>query len=235
MLKGELRKVPSLTAMDRETMYGIMVRHYAAVRWDEFLRDLGEKDGVLLLRDPQGDIQGFSTYLFIQTHYRGEGITALFSGDTIIDRDHWGTPALFSTFGSLLYEFLRDNPGKKTYWFLITKGYRTYLMLPLFFKEFYPRHDRETPAYEKGLIDHLAAKKYGAQYQPDRGVICAGSYFLKGEFAQTPEAKLRKDHVRFFLERNPGYIEGEELACLCAIHPDNFRKRTRMLVSPQQA
>jgi hypothetical protein len=232
LLKGELRKIPSLTEAEREWMYGIMVRHYAEVHWEAFLCDLSEKDGILLLVDQKGEIQGFSTYRFMHTRYAGEELVALFSGDTIIDRDHWGTPTLFSTFGRLLHALIHENRGKKTYWFLITKGYRTYLMLPLFFKEFFPRHDQETPPYEKGLIEHLAAGKYGAQFDRERGIIAAGSYFLKGEFAETPEARLRNHHVRFFLERNPGYLNGEELACVCAIHPENFRKRTRMLVRP---
>jgi len=232
VLKGEMKEIPFLQDADKERMYRIMVKHYDRVCRDAFLRDLDEKDGILLFQDDKGIIQGFSTYLFMHTRHEGQEIVALFSGDTIIDREYWGTKVLFSTFGRLIYRFMEENSGKGTYWFLTTKGYRTYFMLPLFFKEFYPRHDTETPPYEKGLIDHLAGMKYHTQYNRDRGVILADSYFLKGEFAEVPEVKLRNHNVRFFVEQNPGYVRGEDLACICAIHPGNFRKRWESLVRP---
>ena len=66
MFKGELRAVSSLTEQDKERMFRIMTRHYAAVDRSEFQRDMSEKDGAIVLLDEAGRIQGFSTYLFIQ-------------------------------------------------------------------------------------------------------------------------------------------------------------------------
>jgi len=232
MLTGHIREIASLTDADRDRMFRIMLRHYAGVREEAFRRDLSEKEGALVLQDAEGNIQGFSTYQFMHTRYRGEPIVALFSGDTIIDKAHWGTPALFDAFGRLLHRLLHENPGKRTYWFLITKGYRTYLMLPLFFKRFYPRFDQETPPYEQGLIDHLATARYDGQYEAARGIIRGDSYYLAGEFAEVPPGRLRSRDVRFFLEKNPGYVRGDELACVCEISPESFRRRTRALVRP---
>jgi len=232
MLIGELKAISSLTEKDRERMYRIMLKHYAAVERRSFLEDLEEKDGALVLHDEDGKIQGFSTYLSISTVYRGDDVAALFSGDTVIDKDHWGTQALFSTFGRLLHRIMDENHGKKIYWFLITMGFRTYMMMPLFFKRFYPRHDEETPSYEKGLIEHLANLKYSGHFDHERAIITADSYHLNEEFAEIPEARRRNAHVRFFLEKNAGYRQGEELACVCEICPESFRRRTRTLVRP---
>jgi len=230
MLQGAIQATSSLTDADKQVMLGIMNAHYANVSPEAFLKDLSEKDGVLCLVDEEGRIQGFSTYLYLRTTYQGDAITALFSGDTIIDNAYWGSQALFSTFGRLLFKLMDENRETKTYWFLITKGFRTYLMLPLFFKDFYPRHDRGTPPYEAGLIQHLAERKYNGLFHAERGVIAADSYFLKGEFAEVPARKHTNQHVRFFLDKNPGYTRGEELACVCEIRPENFRRRTHMLV-----
>jgi hypothetical protein len=232
MLHGAMQEITSLNDTDKESMVRIMNRHYANVSREMFLKDLSEKDGVLSLADDQGRIQGFSTYLFMQTTYRGDAITALFSGDTIIDNEYWGSQALFRIFGRLLFKLMDEHRGTKTYWFLITKGYRTYLMLPLFFNNFYPRVDQETPPYEHGLIEHLANAKYNGHFHPERGIIAADSYYLKGEFAEVPDRKRNNRNVRFFLEKNPGYIRGEELACVCEIQPESFRKRTKKLVRP---
>jgi hypothetical protein len=155
----------------------------------------------------------------MRTTFRGDPVTALFSGDTIIDNEYWGSQALFNTFGRILYKLMDEHRGRKTYWFLITKGYRTYLMLPLFFRTFYPRFDEPTPPYEQGLIEHLAGEKYGNLYRKEQGIIAADSYYLRGEFADVPERKLGNRNVRFFLERNPGFRRGEELACVCEIRP----------------
>jgi len=232
MLRGTLQDIPSLTGQDRDTMFEIMVRHYADVCRAAFEEDLAEKDGVLVLRDDTDRIQGFSTYRFLHTTYRGDAITALFSGDTIIDKQYWGSQALFRTFGRLLFQLMEENPGRKTYWFLITKGFRTYLMLPLFFTNYYPRYDAETPAYETGLIEHLANLKYDGRFHSDRGIIAADSYYLRDDYADVPERKATNRNVLFFLEKNPGYIRGEELACSCEIRPEGFRRRTRTLVRP---
>lgn len=232
MLTGTLRFVSSLTEGDKARMYDIMVRHYAGVDKELFLRDMSEKDGVILVKGEDGAIQGFSTYLFMRTCYRGDQIAALFSGGTIIEKESWGSPALFRAFGKLLYEFMEGNHGAKTYWFLITKGFRTYLLLPLFFRRFYPRYDAETPPYEKGLIEHLANLKYKGFFDADRGIITADSYYLKEDLADIPAARLRDPHVAFFLRKNPGYVRGEELACVCEISPESFRKKTKSLVRP---
>lgn len=232
MLKGDLKAISSLTQGDRERMYRIMLKHYAEVELRSFLKDLEEKEGALVLHDEEGRIQGFSTYMSIATVYRGDEITALFSGDTVIDKDHWGTQTLFNTFGRLLYRIMEENRGKRIFWFLITMGFRTYLMMPLFFKRFYPRHDEDTPSYEKGLIEHLANLKYRGQFDVERAIILADSYHLNEEFAEIPEARRRNAHVRYFLEKNAGYMQGEELACVCEICPESFRRRTRTLVRP---
>ncbi len=232
MLTGTIRSISSLTDADKDLMYDIMVRHYADVDKDVFLRDMAEKDGAIILYGQHGRIAGFSTYLFMHTVYHGDPVSALFSGDTIIERDSWGSPALFRTFGKLLYTFMADNDGSRTYWFLITKGFRTYLLLPLFFKRFYPRYDAETPPYERGLIEHLARRKYGSCFDSDRGIITASSYYLKGDLAQIPPARRKDPHVAFFLQKNPGFVKGHELACICEISPESFRKKTKSLVQP---
>jgi len=232
MLSGRVEKISSLTEYDRDRMYDIMVKHYAEVHKDSFLEDMSEKHGAIVISNQQGRIQGFSTYMFMDTVYQGQEIAALFSGDTIIEKDSWGSPALFAAFGKLLYMLMNEHKGKRTYWFLITKGFRTYLLMPLFFKKYYPRFDEQTPPYERGLIEHLANLKYNRQFDSARGIITTDSYYLKGDLAEIPAARLRNRNVKFFLEKNPGYVKGEELACLCEISQESFRERTKTLVRP---
>ncbi|MEQ1748451.1 MAG: hypothetical protein ABL974_03455 [Prosthecobacter sp.] len=40
---------------------------------------------------------------------------------------------------------------------------------------------------------------------------------LKAALAEVPEARQDDPHVRYFLERNPAYAEGDELVCLAEV------------------
>src|SRR4051812_48946944 len=88
-----------LTNRDRAAMVELMQRHYENVCPDLFSQDLEEKRWVILVREPRGRLCGFSTQTLIESEVAGEPLRALFSGDTIIDREHWGDPALAHAWG----------------------------------------------------------------------------------------------------------------------------------------
>ena len=226
MLRSSMVRVEELTGPERTRMRGLMETHFSRVDPQQFEADLIEKEGCIVLHDPRGTIQGFSTFKFLHTLYEGQRVTALFSGDTVIGRDFWGFNELFRAFARLLERMLRKHGRHPCYWFLLTQGIRTYLLLPLGFENFTPRWDREAPAFETSLLNHFATTRYGAAYDPVRGVVHRPNYRLREPFAAIPEHRRANPHVRFFLERNPGFVEGDELACLCRVSPNNFRRRT---------
>jgi hypothetical protein len=226
MLKGSLVSIDEIT--DRDVLYALMIRHYAQVDRVSFEADLEEKDGAITLRDDLGMIRGFSTYQFMHLHYLGREITVLFSGDTVIDRAFWGDSALFRTFGKLLYRTL--NSTDELYWFLISKGIRTYQILPLFFNRFYPSVAEETPIKIASLIHHLAELKYPGSFEVRSGVIKADTYRLRENMADVPPNKNANPHVRFFLEKNPGWLNGDELACLSELSIGNMKRSALRMI-----
>ena len=126
--------------------------------------------------------------------------------------------------GRLALSVIDDFPGQPLYWFLISKGYKTYRFLPLFFREFFPRHDRSTPAEAQAIIDGLAESKWPHGYDPAAGLIRATSSKdrLRPGIADVTGARLCDPHVRYFLDRNPGYAQGDELCCLAPLSRENF-------------
>jgi hypothetical protein len=226
MLRGSLISVSEIE--DRGSLFTLMERHYAGVDRSRFEKDLDGKDGLIVLKDGSGITRGFSTYRFIDTRYRGKEITVLFSGDTVIDRDYWGDSALFRNFGKLLYKM--STGGGEPYWFLITQGVRTYQMLPLFFKQFYPSVEQATPADIEGLIRHLAELVCPGAFDAARGVITSEAYHLREYLAEVPRNKLESRHVRFFLEKNPGWMKGDELACVCELSSHNMKRSALRLI-----
>jgi len=162
------------------------------------------------------------------THVDGQPARALFSGDTIIDREHWGSQELVRAWCRLAGQLKSQRGDRPFYWFLISKGRRTYLYLPYFFREFYPRGDRPTPAFAQRLIRALGRLRYPEEFDPRTGLIePAGPHDrLKPELDATLR-RLRNPHVAFFTRRNPRYQEGVELACVAEISPQNMRSLAR--------
>src|SRR5262249_22324445 len=128
------------------------------------------------------------------------------------------------------------------YWLLLTSGFRTYRFLPVFWSEFYPRFDRETPAETSSRLTRLASERFGARYLPDLGIVRFESpQTLRPGLADVPARKHGDPHVAFFLARNPGWAKGDELVCLTEIAPKNltaagrrmWREGARTLHAPQ--
>jgi hypothetical protein len=224
-LEGILVPLPAVTPAQREAMFRLLERYYENVTLADFLADLAEKQWVIVLLDRgSGELCGFSTQMLMRVAVDGAGFTALFSGDTIVAQEHWGDIALARTWGRLALSLIDRNEPEGLYWFLISKGYKTYRFLPLFFHEFFPRHDVITPDWACRLIDRFARDKYPRAYDAARGVIRADSQKdrLRPGIADPTPPRLRDPHVRYFIERNPGYGRGEELCCLAQLSRANF-------------
>src|SRR5262249_53059935 len=136
-----------------------------------FFRDLDEKDGVLLARDQAGRVRGFSTYQRFDGVVGGRRYVAMFSGDTIMDREHWGDLALHRGYFGMWITLRRQVPLVPLFWSRISKGYKPYWLLTRNFPTHYPGWDRATPVFEQGVVAQVATRKFGSAYCPADGVI----------------------------------------------------------------
>lgn len=211
-------------------LFALFQRYYDCVDEGRFRRDLREKDAVILLRDRlTGEVRGFSTQQTLRQTVAGRVVRALFSGDTIIDRAYWGEQELVRGWCHFAGQTLAGEPEVPLYWFLISKGYRTYLYLPLFFHRFRPQRDGVSEFFESELLDALAGTKFGSSYHPPTGTLRfrESQGQLKPGLADTPAGREDDPNVRFFLDRNPGYAHGDELVCLAEIAPGNMKSFAR--------
>jgi hypothetical protein len=225
-IQSEIVPVAEIAPATTHAMYDIFARHYDCVSRQQFMRDLSEKDCALILRNAAGDICGFSTQKVFRVSVDGIPVRAVFSGDTIVDRAYWGEQELALCWCRFVSTIYSENPSVPLFWFLISKGYRTYLYLPLFFETFYPTCDVPTPAFEQQVLDTLATAKFRDHYHSETGLIefPSSQGQLKPQLAEIPARRLRDPHVHFFLERNPRYAHGHELACLAKISPSNMKR-----------
>lgn len=235
-LIGSLIPAREIAPAQREAMFALMLRHYEGVSRDRFDADLDEKDWAILLSDRAGgEIVGFSTQMVFEAEADGRPIRTLFSGDTIVDRERWGDSALSHVWGRLALALIDRHDDVPLYWFLISKGYRTYRFLPVFFHEFYPRHAVPTPAWARAVIDALARHKFADGYEPRAGVIRAGAGKdrLRAGVAELTAERLRDPHVRFFASRNPGHVAGDELCCIAPLTRANFTAAAYRVIGPE--
>jgi len=117
------------------------------------------------------------------------------------------------------------------YWLLISSGYKTYRFLTVFYKEYYPRYDTPTPPDIQFLMEHLATQRFGSDYCHEDGVVRFrdGATPLREGVAEVTDERLHDPHVAFYLECNPGYVNGDELVCITRVHPDNFTPAGRRM------
>ena len=231
-LAGELLKAGDLNPGQRRRMLALLTNYFERVDPQNFDRDLAEKDWVIVLCDHKGEIQGFSTQMLLSTVTEGVNVRAIFSGDTIVDKQFWGDHALVKIWAQLIREVIRRFPDDKLYWFLISMGYKTYRYLPVYFYSFYPCGQQATPAFEQKILDRLAGEKFGPAYRRQDGVIhyqhpreC-----LRPGVADISAARLQDPHIKFFVERNPHFGAGDELACLVELKADNMKPFFRRIV-----
>lgn len=223
-LTGRVVRRQDVDAVLTERLYELFSRFYIHVDRDAFDRDQAEKDWVLLLSDRSGDVQGFTTLKQYEITVQGRHVRAVFSGNTIIDREFWGEQELVATWCRFMAGLKREAPSLPLYWFLICSGYRTYLYLPLFFHEFFPRHDRETPPFEGALIDALGYMKFPDEYRNGIVHVRQPRECLRPELAAPRKARLSNPHVQYFFERNPGCFRGDELVCVTEFSLENTRR-----------
>jgi hypothetical protein len=223
-LIGRLTPVHDLSATRRDEMFALFARHYEGVKRRQFAADLAEKQSVIEVVDPVHDtLRGFSTQLVLHVPVHGRTVRALFSGDTIVDREFWGDPALSHVWGHLALSLIDKYGDEPLYWYLISKGYRTYRFLPVFFHEFYPRYDSTTPPEILSVIHGLGRWKFGNDYDAATGIVRPSEACrLRSGLGETTAARLRDPHLRFFFEKNPGHLVGRELCCIAPLSRENF-------------
>jgi hypothetical protein len=217
-------------------MFDLMDRHYENVRPEAFHADLAEKEWVILLCDRATEaLCGFSTQMLLDVDVAGRPVKALFSGDTIIARDHWGDQALASVWGRFALSLMDAHAQTELYWFLLSKGYKTYRFLPVFFTEFYPRPNMPTPGWAREIIDALGQCRYPGVYSRSTGIVRATPRKdrLRSGIADLTDGRLRNPYVRFFAERNPGHIHGDELCCLAPLTRNNFTAAAYRVIDAQ--
>lgn len=220
----------SLNATQRDGMFALLATHFAGVTREQFECDLAQKNWVVEIRRGER-LVGFSTLLVRAVEHEGRAVTAVFSGDTIVAPEAWGSTALARAWIAAVNKIRASSPACPCYWLLLTSGFRTYRFLPVFWREFYPRHDARTPVDAQRLLSELARTQYGPCYNQAAGLVrFAQPQTLRDRLGVVPVGREADPHVAFFLSRNPGHSNGDELVCLTEIADTNLTPAGRRML-----
>jgi len=228
---GSTIGVPDLQPSDRERMFRLLSESYLGVRREAFERDLAAKEHVILLRSSEGEIAGFSTQVRFRLALPDRTVVAVFSGDTIVAEQHRGT---FETAREICRYFRRaltEHPKEEVYWLLICKGWRTYRVLRLFFRDYSPRAGASDPPAFGDVADAFGNARYPGLYQASsRLIVFPGeAQRIRPGSSEAIDRRRCDPDMLFFEKVNPGHERGNELVSVAPIREDNFTAAARRL------
>jgi hypothetical protein len=225
MLRTTYQKVDTLGIEEIRRMHALFEANYAYSPLSTFISDLQKKDGVFVVRKKSNqEIVGFSTLGIYEFKLGGKKAKGLFSGDTILERAYWGSRTLQTAFALKLFIEAVKAPLTPQYWLLISKGYKTYLLLSKNFPDYYPKRGEHNPAMQ-ALVSEYCEAMFPGKLDAAKMVLDFGdgANCLKGHVAEiTPELRAKEPDVRFFEERNPDWQRGTELPCIAAADLKTF-------------
>jgi hypothetical protein len=218
-LSARFRRVESISPQELQQMRKLFRGFYENADLATFLKDLSEKSGVIMVREKNAEarIRGFSTVKKVELNDNGKRAVGVFSGDTILHPDFWGDRALKDGFVRYMLSVKARMPRTRVYWLLISKGYKTYLLLANNFVTYYPKRGAPADPRLSSLVDQYCEELFPHAYDRARGVLDfgAGSQHLKDPVAPiTEEMCAEHPEIGFFAKRNPEWARGVELPCI---------------------
>lgn len=234
--RGRYMKREDISSEYLDQMYEIYSEYYANTRKSIFLEDFKKKHGAILILHPKrNEVVGFSTVAIHQFTLNNKNYTFLFSGDTVIQKEFWGCRTLQTTMMKLLIKLRFRFPFDELYWLLISKGYKTYLLLANNYFVYYPHHEGKH-AHLKPIVEHYCKTYFNEYFDHDSGLLNFGSDYqpLKADVAPITQ-QMRQDNpkISFFERENPTWVQGTELPCIGRLAwQDVLRFPLRMLTKP---
>ncbi len=170
-LRATTVECADLSLNEIEQMFELYSACYQDTCRIRFGHDLDDKTHCVILRDAGDRIVGFTTLKLFEMLWQNQLKRFVFSGDTIIDPEHWGSQQLTFAWSRLVGDLWRQRPQVPFYWFLICKGHRTYRYLRAMILNYAPRAGQVTAPDVQALMDHLATTHFGDAYDSTTGLL----------------------------------------------------------------
>jgi hypothetical protein len=174
-------------------------------------------DYICFFRDRMtGHLNGTLTYLIETREKDGKKFTLIKSGMAFFKRMYTGGPMFYlASLMPCLWQLIK-HPSRPVYLMTWTISYQSYLFTAKNVTT-YPRYDLpEVPEFERSLLDEFG-RKISDSYNPQTFVASRRSDVgrLNLSLNTIPDSLMKNPHVKFFVETNPGWLNGDGLV-VCA-------------------
>ncbi len=227
MLAFTFTPTSTLTTAEVGELWLVYSQYFLAER-SQFEAGLRAAEEAVLFHDA-GRLRGMALVSAFTEQLAGRTVRVVWTGSVVIAPEYRGHNVIQrSALVRLAMERLR-HPLLPLYWFFDTFSYKSYLLMARNFSEFWPRPERPTPSWETRALEALCSSRYGALFDPSRGIIGARGKHLRPGVAELPSASA-DPHLAFFAKVNPAASRGECLACLAPLDAPNLSRMVlRML------
>jgi len=176
-----------------------------------------------LFRSGDDELVGMASVDVFTETFRGRRLAVIFTSHVLLREEYRGHNLIQRLGLRVFLQTRMRYPLRSIYWFFDTFSYKSYLLLARNLREYWPRHDRPTPDWERGLMAHLSERTYGASWQPQQGIVVrSGRKKLRGEAAPLPADLSDAPDLQFYVRANPGHAAGDMLVCLCPLSLGNW-------------
>ncbi|XP_065889419.1 uncharacterized protein [Dysidea avara] len=173
-----------------------------------------------LFRDKvDGSLRGMTLLGFDRDMVEGRKCTVMKVGLVLFKNAYHGGPLLILLTTYHLLKEMILHPFTPLFMIGKSFSYKSYLILTNNFQSFYPRYDKETPEWEKSIMNNFGKsfETMSDTYDPTTGVIKREKSKLKEHVAFISEQDLENPHIRYFQHLNPEWSKGHCLVCMSRI------------------
>jgi hypothetical protein len=191
---------------------------------------------VLFRAKPGRELIGMASIDIYPVLFRYRKLVAIYTSHVLLHEQYRGHNLIqrvgFKTFMDTRLRY----PFRPIYWFFDTFSYKSYLLLPRNFREYWPRHDLPTPPWELALMDNIATQIYRSAWRAERGIVMrSGQKRLQPDAAPLEPQPVGTPELEFFARANPGHAEGDMLVCLAPLTASNWMHAAKRAIQRQRA
>lgn len=224
-------RVADIDVRGWDEIWRLTCRFYATERpWVE--RRLKSFDEILLLRSrADRQLVGMAALAEDVVTFEGRRVVVLHTQHTVVDPRYRGLNLLQRAAARRMWRCWLEHPLKPRYWAFDSSSARGYLLLPRNLRDYWPRRDAATPAWEGRFLAEYGSRRYGEAWRGDGVVAGTARKRLLPTAAPLRSDAARDPDVQFFGQRNPGHGDGDSLLCLVPLTWANAWRLCRRAVA----
>lgn len=216
-----------LLALYTQTYEILLADLQASVRGKSFLYRVYER--------ATGRLVGAAAYAAFPIEVPGKGrIVVFYAGDIVLRPEIRGAGLIQEMgLGGVIREVLRD-PWTPKYLYAIALTHKLYRSVASMFQDYWPRHDRETPPEILEIMERVGRRVDQNRWRSATELLQIPRRGRQEQLA-VPEEQLADPVIRFFIDKNPTYLQGTCLPIMMPLDARNLASVVRTLVARRSA